>query len=681
MKTERKIKKICDEMEMPERSAVYPPGVSSENKERAGVRFRLDLVASAVVLVVMVFAVVIGQGLIRKDYVEPGVTGENSGTADDTMVIDVPKQGDGDDAELAYEPNVAYANWTDSEKLLSCLNADKLALDSEPHVPVFRFDTKGDLDKFREIFGDVLTFTYGYDEVPSFDEATAKYDDGFFAGHTVVLAYVGAVSGSYRFGIGDISVNGSKLCLHIDDLRKDLQEETCDLAGWLVMAEFADADIAGITDFDAIMEYRTTGSEDPETTEGEVDPAGFGWTGQNNRTCMWWVSPEYMAGGDAYCRLVIFNHEGNKRIYSTPSMRYVYNSAEKKDDNNEWTFSEEELAGIIEKNEGYPDAKIAVEISRDESFVDSWISESVSADMLWTYWQEQQAEKEKEYDEANLIMHATPYMESFHPVGISWVINNSPFVVYRVVFYHYDPDTQTESEVYISKETGEFSITIDDFDYDSLWRDDIDIRLNEISFEIQGRKEGSPDGDWYSTRKCNFFPPEWLERKHAAYPEIYGDGKEDPETASIGLYRIYDGHEDDYAWKYYWEIPQAILSQGEVYGRCLIIDEDGQTIYTTQVEKYIEFDDFDARFPYPIRNPNTSENPNSFIFTIEEIEEISERCVKDPKNLKIAVEISHGQSFEQSRISEEQLTGMVVLYREVYLLNHRSQTADRPVNE
>ncbi|MBO4413763.1 MAG: hypothetical protein J5830_03570, partial [Clostridia bacterium] len=94
MKTERKIKKICDEMEMPERSAVYPSGVSSENKERAGVRFRLDLVASAVVLVVMVFAVVIGQGLIRKDYVEPGVTGENSGTADDTMVIDVPKQGD-----------------------------------------------------------------------------------------------------------------------------------------------------------------------------------------------------------------------------------------------------------------------------------------------------------------------------------------------------------------------------------------------------------------------------------------------------------------------------------------------------------------------------------------------------------------------------------------------------------
>ncbi|MBP5256281.1 MAG: hypothetical protein J6Z80_04410, partial [Clostridia bacterium] len=476
----------------------------------------------------------------------------------------------------AYESKVAYANWTDSEKLLSCLNADKLTLDSEPHVPVFRFDTKGDLDKFRETFGDVLTFTYGYDEVPSFDEATAKYDDGFFAGHTVVLAYVGTGSGSFRFGIGDISVNGSKLCLHIDDLRKDLQEETCDLAGWLVMAEFADADIAGITDFDAVMGYKAAEAKDPGTEEGD-------------------------------------------------------------------------------------DAELA--------------------EFDWTYWQERQVEKEKEYDEANLIMHATPYMESFHPVGISWVINNSPFVVYRVVFYHSDPDTQTESEVYISKETGEFSITIDDFDYDSLWRDDIDIRLNEISFEIQGRKEGSPDGDWYSTPKYNFFPPEWLERKHAAYPEIYGDGKEDPETASIGLYRIYDGHEDDHAWKYYWEIPQAILSQGEVYGRCLIIDEDGQTIYTTQVEKYIEFDDFDARFPYPIRNPNTSENPNSFIFTIEEIEEISERCVKDPKNLKIAVEISHGQSFEQSRISEEQLTGMVVLYREVYLLNHRSQTADRPINE
>ncbi len=158
------------------------------------------------------------------------------------------------EAPIAFESKVAYANYTDDPKIHSCLNADKLTLDSEPHVPVFRFDTKGDLDKFRETFGDVLTFTYGYSEVPSFNEATAGYDDDFFADHTVILAYVGTVSGSFRFGVGGVSVSGSELCLHIENLLKNLQQWTCDMAGWFVMAEFADENIAGITDFDAIIE-------------------------------------------------------------------------------------------------------------------------------------------------------------------------------------------------------------------------------------------------------------------------------------------------------------------------------------------------------------------------------------------------------------------------------------------
>ncbi|MBQ7604164.1 MAG: hypothetical protein IJU75_04355 [Clostridia bacterium] len=158
------------------------------------------------------------------------------------------------EAPIAFESKVAYANYTDDPKIHSCLNADKLTLDSEPHVPVFRFDTKGDLDKFRETFGDVLTFTYGYSEVPSFNEATAGYDDGFFADHTVILAYVGTVSGSFRFGVGGVSVSGSELCLNIVNLTGNLQQWTCDMAGWFVMAEFADEDIAGITDFDAIIE-------------------------------------------------------------------------------------------------------------------------------------------------------------------------------------------------------------------------------------------------------------------------------------------------------------------------------------------------------------------------------------------------------------------------------------------
>ncbi|MBO4413159.1 MAG: hypothetical protein J5830_00490, partial [Clostridia bacterium] len=83
------IRKKYASAEVPERSAVYPPGVSAKAPKRGGNgRLAIELAAGGVLLFVMVLAVAIGPGLIRKDYVEPGVTGENSGTADDTTVID-----------------------------------------------------------------------------------------------------------------------------------------------------------------------------------------------------------------------------------------------------------------------------------------------------------------------------------------------------------------------------------------------------------------------------------------------------------------------------------------------------------------------------------------------------------------------------------------------------------------
>ena len=73
MRTERKIKKICNEIDMPDRDSVYPLGVSAKAPKRGGNgRLALELAASGALLVVMVLAVAIGPGLIRKDYVAPG---------------------------------------------------------------------------------------------------------------------------------------------------------------------------------------------------------------------------------------------------------------------------------------------------------------------------------------------------------------------------------------------------------------------------------------------------------------------------------------------------------------------------------------------------------------------------------------------------------------------------------
>ena len=146
---------------------------------------------------------------------------------------------------------VAYANWTeDSRVFADCSNAGMMIISSVPHLPVYKFDTPEDLERFKETFRDILTLDHGYDEVPSFNDITALYDDSFFADHTLVLAYVTAPSGSFRYAIQDISYGGSTFCLDVVQTN-DPETHTDDMAGWFVMAEVLDSDIADYIIFDA----------------------------------------------------------------------------------------------------------------------------------------------------------------------------------------------------------------------------------------------------------------------------------------------------------------------------------------------------------------------------------------------------------------------------------------------
>ncbi len=164
---------------------------------------------------------------------------------------DARKEGhDRPDPAVPVKTSVAYANWTEGELMRDCLNGDKMIISSVRHLPVYRFDTKEDLERFRESCKDILTLDQGYGEVPSFDRVTSSYDDGFFADHTVVLAYVAASSGSFRYAIRDVSRGASAFCLNVVQTN-DPETHTEDMAGWFVMAEVLDSDLADITEFDA----------------------------------------------------------------------------------------------------------------------------------------------------------------------------------------------------------------------------------------------------------------------------------------------------------------------------------------------------------------------------------------------------------------------------------------------
>lgn len=90
----------------------------------------------------------------------------------------------------------------------------------------------------------------GYAEVPSFRDATSGYDETFFAAHSLALVYVPSGSGSFRYGLQEVSLRGTSLTLYIVQTNTP-EVFTADMAGWFVLVELLDAEIGHCTSFDA----------------------------------------------------------------------------------------------------------------------------------------------------------------------------------------------------------------------------------------------------------------------------------------------------------------------------------------------------------------------------------------------------------------------------------------------
>ena len=163
-----------------------------------------------------------------------------------------------DGSSFAYTAKVAYANAAGEgyNRILSeCLNPEYMYMDSVQHWPLFKFETVQEMLDFKTKYADTLTFESGYNEVPSFNHYAAEYDDAFFGDNTLLLCYVTASSGSYRFGVADASVKEDTLCVYVELLNHP-EVMTADAAGWFVLIEVRKADIANCKHFDA-QTYRS----------------------------------------------------------------------------------------------------------------------------------------------------------------------------------------------------------------------------------------------------------------------------------------------------------------------------------------------------------------------------------------------------------------------------------------
>ena len=160
-------------------------------------------------------------------------------------------QSGGTPVEEAFEIAVSYANWTEeSEIYFGELNKEKMVISSVQHLPIYKFNTLEELEQFKLAFGEVLTMDSGYDEVPSFNDITTNYDETFFDENTLLLVYVGANSGTYRFGVSSVFCAENSFCIHIEQTNNP-EVVTDDMAGWFITVAVPDSMVENCTEFNA----------------------------------------------------------------------------------------------------------------------------------------------------------------------------------------------------------------------------------------------------------------------------------------------------------------------------------------------------------------------------------------------------------------------------------------------
>ncbi|MBQ8719050.1 MAG: hypothetical protein IJY66_07275 [Clostridia bacterium] len=157
-----------------------------------------------------------------------------------------------------YENTVAYAGWSDDASITEgALNRDLLQNGNGEHLPIFKLDTVGDLDRFKKAYGDVLTMDQGYNQYGSLEErlSQTQWDrESFFAQNTLLVVYVPTNSGSYRFVVGDVSILDGAMRVYVE--QKNATEGivvTDDMAGWFILVGIPDKDARECTSFDAVL--------------------------------------------------------------------------------------------------------------------------------------------------------------------------------------------------------------------------------------------------------------------------------------------------------------------------------------------------------------------------------------------------------------------------------------------
>ncbi len=107
---------------------------------------------------------------------------------------------------------------TQNELYLRALNREKLSVNYEQHMPVFKFDSLAELVAFRDEYSAKINFDEPFDECPSFNTYISKFTDDYFRNNSLLLIIATEPSCSFRHQVGGVVVNGRQLKVTVNTI-------------------------------------------------------------------------------------------------------------------------------------------------------------------------------------------------------------------------------------------------------------------------------------------------------------------------------------------------------------------------------------------------------------------------------------------------------------------------------
>ena len=134
-------------------------------------------------------------------------------------------------------------------------------------LPVYRIDSINQLQEFIDQFSEILVLN---DVRDSFVEFAGGFDEAFFRDNSLLMAYHIASSGSFAYRLDKTEISDGELIMHIIQTN-DPEVYTCDMAGWLEIADIRKDLLKDVTDYDAVVSKpdNTASRENYEVFEGE----------------------------------------------------------------------------------------------------------------------------------------------------------------------------------------------------------------------------------------------------------------------------------------------------------------------------------------------------------------------------------------------------------------------------